>query len=225
MYSDNSKRKSSNKIQKQSILISGEFIENIIKNDKELFKIIIKISDKKIIYRAIPNIKQLYVTSLQESFNNDVMMIGDGMNDISAIMSSNIGIGIIGENDVIQKVSDIVIDNWNKIPALLNESKRMQNITINLSKFVLFKHIFMAFIMCSFLIGSNFTQIRDPFGPYLMAIFNSIIFVFGMGYAYYNIPNNNLVNNKQIEIKNVYIYGIIFGLIFGLICGFIYQFF
>ena len=58
-----------------------------------------------------------------------------------------------------------------------------------------------------------------------MAIFNSIIFIFGMLYAYYNNPTFNLVktykNYKYISIKNQYIYGIII----GLLCGFIYQFF
>jgi len=205
-----------------SILISGSVLENIIKNDKELFKILVMFSNKKIIYRATPNLKQLYVTTLQECFNKDVMMIGDGMNDISAIISSNVGVGIIGENNVVQKISDVVINNWNCIPNLLNQSKKMQNITINLSKFVLLKHITTAFCLCSILILSNFTQVRDPFGPYIMAVFNSIIFVFGMAYAYYNVPKNNLINNnlinnnmvdKQINIKYEYIYGIILGLL------------
>jgi len=207
-----------------SILISGSVLENIIKNDKELFKILVMFSNKKIIYRATPNLKQLYVTTLQECFNKDVMMIGDGMNDISAIISSNVGVGIIGENNVVQKISDVVINNWNCIPNLLNQSKKMQNITINLSKFVLLKHITTAFCLCSILILSNFTQVRDPFGPYIMAVFNSIIFVFGMAYAYYNVPKNNLINNnlinnnmvdKQINITYEYIFGIILGLLLG----------
>jgi len=197
-----------------SILISGSVLENIIKNDKELFKILVMFSNKKIIYRATPNLKQLYVTTLQECFNKDVMMIGDGMNDISAIISSNIGVGIIGENDVVQKISDVVIKNWNCIPNLLNQSKKMQNITINLSKYVLLKHITTAFCLCSILILSDFTQVRDPFGPYIMAIFNSIIFVFGMLYAYYT-KSKNMFLDKKIDIKYEYIYGIILGLLLG----------
>lgn len=200
----------------KSILISGSVLENIINNDKELFKKFVLVSNKKIIYRATPNIKQLYVTTLQDCFNEDVMMIGDGMNDISAIISSNIGVGIIGENDVVQKISDIVINNWNCIPNLLSQCKKMQNITINLSKYVLVKHITTAFCLCSILILSDFIQVRDPFGPYFMAVLNSIVFVFGMLYAYYNNPTHILVKN-YIDIKILYMYGIILGLIFGYI--------
>ena len=203
-----------------SLLISGSVLEQIINTNKELFKKLICLTKKRIIYRATPNIKQLYVTALQNSFNEDVMMIGDGTNDLSAIMSSNIGIGIIGENDTIQKISDIVIDNWNKISELLNEFDLMQNITIKLSNWVLLKHLLTAFCLCGILISNNFQKIRDPTGPYLMAIFNSILFIIGMIYTYYNIP---IKKDKQINIKNEYILGITFGLISGMLTNNIYY--
>ena len=203
----------------KSIIISGNVLENIIKNNTELFKKIIYLANKKIIYRASPNIKQLYVTELQKCSNENVMMIGDGTNDLSAIMSSDIGIGIIGENDIIQTVSDVVIDNWNKIPILLNEFDLMKNIIINISKWVLLKHLMIAFCLCGILISNNFSKIRDPFGPYMMALFNSVLFIFGMIYTYYKVP---LKKNEIIHIKNEYIFGIILGIISGIITTNIY---
>ena len=105
------------------ILISGSTLEDIITNNKKMFENLILFTNKRIIYRATPNLKQLYVSTLQSMFKEDVMMIGDGTNDLSAIMTSNVGVGIVGENDMIQKVSDIIIENWNVIPLLLNEFK------------------------------------------------------------------------------------------------------
>lgn len=208
------------------ILISGTILESYIKNNKKIFEKLILSTNKRIIYRATPNLKQLYVSTLQEIFKKDVMMIGDGTNDLSAIMSSNVGIGIIGENVMIEKVSDIVIENWNVIPLLLDEFKFMKIISYNISKWVLFKHILTAFTLCGILISSNFQQIRDPANPILMATFNSIIFVIGMLYSRYFTPINNKLNNKlnnkNLTIKNEYKSGICIGIINGI---FIYNLF
>jgi magnesium-transporting ATPase (P-type) len=195
------------------ILISGSTLENIIINNKKMFENLILFTNKRIIYRATPNLKQLYVSTLQSMFKEDVMMIGEVTNDLSAIMSSNVGVGIIGENDMIQKVSDIVIENWNVIPLLLDEFKFMKIISYNISKWVLFKHILTAFTLCGILISSNFQQIRDPANPILMATFNSIIFIIGMLYTYYYTPKNI----KKFGIKNEYRWGICLGIMNGII--------
>ena len=198
------------------ILISGLTLEDIITNNKKMFENLILSTNKRIIYRATPNLKQLYVSTLQEIFKKDVMMIGDGTNDLSAIMASNVGVGVVGENDIIQKVSDIVIENWNVIPSLLDEFKYMQIISHDISKWVLFKHILTAFTLCGILISSNFHQIRDPANPILMATFNSIIFIIGMLYARYYTPKNIKLNNKNLIIKNEYIYGSCVGILNGI---------
>ena len=196
------------------ILINGNTLEKIILNSSELFKIFINTTNKRIIYRASPSIKQLYVSALQNIFKEDVMMIGDGANDLSALMSSNIGVGVVGENSTVQSVSDIVIDNWNVIPYLIQEFDKMKNISLNLSRFVLFKHIVTAFTLCGFLIISNFQMLRDPFGPYLMAFFNSIIFIICMIYVRYTEP---IKIYKKTNDAFIYKYGIICGLLIGYI--------
>lgn len=89
--------------------------------NKKLNKIIIS-SNRKIIYRAQPDTKQKYISYLQKEFEKPVMMIGDGSNDVSAIIQADIGIGVIGENKTIQKVSDIVVNNWIVIPSLIKIS-------------------------------------------------------------------------------------------------------
>lgn len=202
-------------LNKTPILISGSTLENIIINDKKIFEKIILSTNKRIIYRATPNLKQLYVSTLQSLFKEDVMMIGDGTNDLSAIMSSSVGVGIIGENVMIQKVSDIVIENWNVIPKLLSEFKLMKNISNTICKWVLYKHILTAFTLCGILISSNFQQTRNPANPYLMSVFNSIIFIIGMTYAKYYNPqfNRNIV---KLEFKTEYRYGIC-GILNGII--------
>ena len=50
--------------------------------------------NKYVIYKASPNTKQLYISFLQKNTDKEIMMIGDGSNDVSAIVQANIGIGI-----------------------------------------------------------------------------------------------------------------------------------
>ena len=97
-----------------TLILNGRLLdvcENIIN--------LLELSRKKITFRASPNGKQIYISMMQK-INYDsgggVMMIGDGSNDIAALIQSNIGISIGKEgNNNVKNVSEIVIDNWCKI--------------------------------------------------------------------------------------------------------------
>ncbi len=181
---------------KNILLISGSELETIDKTKLILNK-------HKIIYRASPDLKQKYVTMLKETFGKPVLMVGDGSNDISAIMTADLGIGIIGgENQTILKISDMNIHNWSIIPKLLQEFELKTLIVENICHWVMIKHILTSFTLFGMLINSYYQRIRDPTSPFLMSSINGILFLY---MTYYCSTENNPVKLKINYYKNVII--------------------
>jgi magnesium-transporting ATPase (P-type) len=198
------------------IIINGKLFEQLA-DTYLLNKLvsIIKMSNKKIIYRATPSGKQIYVACLQKYFNKQVMMIGDGANDISAIKQSNIGVGIKKDNNInVQNVSEIVVDNWNIIPKFLKDAANKRAIIINIARWVMMKHMMTAFMLFAMLIISKFENIKDPASPYLMMLLNASMFVCMCIYGMYDVP---IDSKKKKTFMKMIVRGIIFGVINGVI--------
>ena len=75
------------------------------------------------------------------------MMIGDGMNDISAIMKADIGVAVIGENKLTQDIADLVIDSWAKIPKVLDSFQKSLPLITNICYWIIMKHMLSAFTL------------------------------------------------------------------------------
>ena len=131
------------------------------------------------------------------------MMIGDGANDISAIKKADIGVGVIGENKTVQNISDVVIDSWTKIPAILDEFKRMQAIINNVCQWVLLKHMLNPSSHFAMMLVSFYENLRDPASPFLMAFMNAVCGLYIVKYAKYEniyaVQNNININKWVIE--------------------------
>lgn len=195
------------------IVISGNLIEKMIENKNENLKRIIESCDRRIIYRASPNVKQLFVSYLQHEFGKPVMMIGDGSNDISSIMKSDIGIGVMGENKTIQKVADVVVSNWTIIPELLKDFDKKKLIINNVCQWVIMKHMLSAFTLFGMLVTSFYEKIRDPANPFLMTFMNSMLFLYMIKYSYYE-EITRVYNN--ISMTKWYIQGLLLGILNGI---------
>lgn len=193
----------------ECLVISGKELEEMINNKNNKFKGIVDMINRIIIYRATPNIKQLCVSYLQKSFRVPVAMIGDGSNDVSSIMKADIGIGVKGENQTVQKVADIVIDNWLVIPKILNDFKKKRTIVENVCQWVIMKHMLTSFTLFGMLITSFYERVRDPTSPYLMGLTNMILSLYMMYYSYFE-QSTILMSNKT------YVHGILLGLLNGL---------
>ena len=195
------------------VVISGSFLQELINNNSNNLINAILSTNRHIIYRATPNIKQLYVSFLQSSFHKTVMMIGDGSNDISSIIKADVGIGIIGENKTIQKISDIVVKDWKVVPKLLEEFRKRQLIINNVCQWIIMKHMLSAFTLFGMLISSFYDQVRDPSSPLLTTFMNAVLFLYMMKYSYYEEISNVYSN---ISIRKWYLDGLLLGILNGI---------
>lgn len=192
-------------------IINGRLLETLVSSTKkDKLTEIISSSDKKIIFRASPNSKQIYVSYLQNTFNKEVMMIGDGSNDIASIIQSNIGVAINKpDNTNVQQVADIVVDTWRQIPSLFTDFKDKQILLQNISNTILSKHMTLSFMLIVMLFLSKFENFKDPASPYLMSLINSTVFV--CSYMYCMWENSIIVAKRNI--LNSIITGILNGLL------------
>ena len=142
-------------------------------------------------------------------------MIGDGSNDMASIMQANIGICIGRQDNMgVQHISDMVIDNWNKIPQILYDCNQKQKLITNIVGWVLMKHMITAFALVSMLLISNFELIRDPASPYIMSLLNGCMFSCMMIYCQYS---ESLFLTVVPPVNRLIIKGGILGIINGAI--------
>lgn len=176
-------------------------------------------TNRIVIYRATPITKESYINILQTyaDKNHSVMMIGDGHNDIPAIMKADIGISIgnrTNKNNMnIQYISDIIIDKWNKIPDLIESFNEYHYKLKHIINWIITKHILSASILATYYILSDFYYSRDPISPYYMLVFNSIIYI----YMCILCINDNIIYYRN-KSTNKWIYqGILYGITIGII--------
>ena len=178
------------------LVINGKLLDVFIQDPKNSgkFYTLIQKTRQRIIYRSTPAGKQQFVSYLQKMTQKEVLMVGDESNDIAALIQSQVGICIKSQESTnlnVQNVSEVVIDNWNKIPALLEDFRRYQVVISNISKWVLMKHMITAFSLVTMLYVSGFKRIKDPTDPYLMALLNGSMWCAMYIYCYYEeIPSS-----------------------------------
>ena len=202
------------------IVLNGRLLEELICSNKISGLInIIEASKQRIIFRSTPNGKQLFVSFLQKYMRKEVMMIGDGSNDVAAIIQSNIGIGIKKDNNLnVQNISEITINNWTIIPTLLNDFKGKRLLINNIAGWVLMKHMISAIMSGMILLLSKFETIKDPASPLLMICLNSSMFLCTVIFSYVEEITYNVKSEDYHHFyKSMLIKGIVLGIINGLL--------
>ena len=102
----------------QTIMLSGD--------NQETSKIIAEsLNIKNIISNVLPNEKANEIKKLMNE-NKNVMMVGDGINDASALVTANIGVSMNSATDIAGDSSDVILmnDNLERIIDLINISKK-----------------------------------------------------------------------------------------------------
>jgi magnesium-transporting ATPase (P-type) len=128
----------------------------------------------KVVYRCAPFAKQLYVRHVQQQ--GCVMMVGDGINDISACLEAQTSVSVANGSPQLVQVTDITIPEWSAVPALLRNFRRQQLRIQNITGWILMKHLMTAGHLLAMLCLSNLRLLQDPSNPLIMNLFNTSMF-------------------------------------------------
>jgi magnesium-transporting ATPase (P-type) len=196
------------------LILNGRLLDSLISSERVCHLItLMKKSNARIIYRATPTSKQLFVAFLQKYMKKTTMMIGDGSNDIPSIMQADIGVAVIGENKNIQNMAEIVIKEWPEILDYINSSIEMKQIISNVISWIIIRSMILAFSWLAMLMHSKFQKYSDPMNPVFTTLINAILYFCTRNYcSYENVPTNF---RSDINIKRVLVKGAIIGFIEG----------
>lgn len=120
--------------------------------------------------RVSPKQKQLMVNALQEN-NHTVAMTGDGVNDVLALKAADCSIAMASGSDAAKNASHIVLlkNNFNAMPHIVNEGRRViNNITASASMYLI-KTIFSVVLSIGMILFGH----GYPFKPIQLTVISA----------------------------------------------------
>ena len=120
--------------------------------------------------RVSPKQKQLMVNALQEN-NHTVAMTGDGVNDVLALKAADCSIAMASGSDAAKSASHIVLlkNNFNAMPHIVNEGRRViNNITASASMYLI-KTIFSVVLSIGMILFGH----GYPFKPIQLTVISA----------------------------------------------------
>lgn len=156
---------------------------------------VINIANKYNVFgRVTPDQKALLIKSMK-SAGHTVAMTGDGVNDILAMKESDCSITVATGSDATKNIAHIVLmdNNFNSIPYVVGEGRRVINNIEKSSSLFLMKTIFTMVLAIVSIIGGNLF----PFKSNMMTLLEFVVIGFG-SFALSMQPNTNKVKGKFI---------------------------
>lgn len=181
-----------NEIAKQAELETNDNILDVSQiSDEELKKLCISTN---VFGRVNPHQKKIIIEELKNS-NKTVAMVGDGVNDVLALKSSNCSISVASGSEAAKNIANLILldDNFANIPHIVNEGRRVINNIERSASLFLVKTTFSTLIA----IVTIFTAFTYPFLPIQLTIISTI--TIGIpGFLLSLEPNNNIVKGNFI---------------------------
>lgn len=161
-------------------------------NDKEVENVA---NSYTVFGRVTPEQKAILVRSIK-SEGNTVAMTGDGVNDILALKEADCAISVASGSEAARNVSHLVLmdNNFNSMPKIVAEGRRVINNIKNSSSLYLMKTLFTAILAALVLIIPN---MKYPFLPANVLLLE--VCVIGVPSFFLSLqPNNARVQGKFI---------------------------
>ena len=186
--------------EKSSLIVLGSTLEIIFQTDslKELFFKKSKKASSVILCRCAPKQKAMVADYLKNKLNKVVCAIGDGGNDVGMITTSNIGIGIDGnEGRQASMASDFSVMKFKNILKLFLWHGRINytNITL-LTNFVIHRGFIITVFQLLFMVMFNYIN---------MNIFNAMLNLY-FGTFFTNFSVIAIVFAKDISMEQSFNY-------------------
>jgi len=195
----------------------------IKKYDYDIFK------NEKIIgiYRASPCDKYDLVDNLIKNGNN-VLMIGDGSNDILASSRATLSACVCHNkcNNFLKKSADFRLNKWNDVLNIFNTNMKsnLEGVII-LIYWIFMKHFMTSSSILGLLVKSKYNLINEPFNALEMTYFNTICFILTSGLIYFGKSKSIIKTWSFWEIYSIQelLKFIILGGLLGFFYGYFYK--
>ncbi|MCF2504774.1 heavy metal translocating P-type ATPase metal-binding domain-containing protein [Dyadobacter sp. CY107] len=139
-------------------------------------------------FKQKPEDKLAFIAALQEKMHQNVLMVGDGLNDAGALQQSNVGVAVSDDINNFTPSCDMIIDGkqLSRLPAFINLARHGQKII---------KASFAISLIYN--IGGLFFAIGGQLSPVLAAILMpvSLISIVGFTTIASNVAANRILKN------------------------------
>lgn len=196
-----------------NLYTSPSHVDNFIK--------CIKSHKIKCVYRASPMVKQAFVSFMKKYLGFRVAMIGDGANDLGALVESDLAIACRGESSKPKSVCDVEVENWNVLPAMLRDFRYQSSLVENLCKWNLMQHMLKAYSNLAFFALDGFTHLPNLDNFVAMLVFKISIFILANNYC--RDEDLHYRDVKFPSFATLLIKGCLMGLISAIVTWFILE--
>lgn len=165
---------------------------SILKSEKDIFEAVKKYT---IFGRVTPNQKKQMVLALQQQ-DHTVAMTGDGVNDVLALKTADCSIAMASGSDAAKNASNIVLlhNNFNAMPYIVHEGRRVINNITTSSSMYLIKTIFSVLLSIGMILFGH----GYPFKPIQLTVISACCVGIPTFFLTYE-PNFNRVKGNFLK--------------------------
>ncbi|MCU0372164.1 MAG: HAD-IC family P-type ATPase [Ignavibacteria bacterium] len=190
-------------------MITGTQLDGM--NEEEFTKTIF---EKVLFARLRPEHKLRIIKTFRKN-NKHTAMIGDGVNDLPAIKSADIGIAMEEGSAITKEVADIVLlkNKFSLLPQIFDEGNKIVNSVNSVAKLFLTKNFLVIFLTTLSLIA----LLDFPLTPRRVSLLN--VFSIGLPAFIITWKNSNVSKNRNF-VKDVFSF-VITSSVLLVICSFV----